>query len=146
MAQHGRRSSYIQPFEFVHVPACSPPRRTSQCLDQETNGAPYAVALTDYCCVFLAQFISVAPSGEMGTVNGAAQTLASFMRAIGPALGGLTWALCTRIKAPLHQALPFVVVSIGFLATRLLYSYVDLPPPEEAEEEPAEGGPLSEFV
>ncbi|KAK9832715.1 hypothetical protein WJX81_003365 [Elliptochloris bilobata] len=69
----------------------------------------------------------VAPATAMGAVNGAAQTLAAFVRAVGPALGGLSWALSLRLAVPGHQFLAFACVSAGLVATRLLYGFVRLP-------------------
>ena len=58
---------------------------------------------------------------------GAAQTLAAFVRAVGPALGGLSWALSLRLALPGHQFLAFALVSVGLAATRVLYGFVRLP-------------------
>ena len=58
---------------------------------------------------------------------GAAQTLAAFVRAVGPALGGLSWALSLRLATPGHQFLAFACVALGLAATRVLYGFVKLP-------------------
>ena len=65
---------------------------------------------------------SAAPRDAMGAVNGFGQGLASFVRAAGPALGGLMWGLSTTVKAPAHQFLPFACVAVGFVATQMLYA------------------------
>ena len=82
-----------------------------------------------------------APRESIGLVNGAGQTLASFVRAVGPALGGGLWGFAsTSLRPPLGQFLPFFLVSIGLVASSLVYTKV-LPPLgelaawEEKEEE-----------
>ena len=86
-----------------------------------------------------------APRESIGLVNGAGQTLASFVRALGPALGGGLWGFAsTSLRPPLGQFLPFFLVSLGLMASSLVYTKV-LPPPgelaaareKEAEEERA---------
>ena len=86
-----------------------------------------------------------APRESIGLVNGAGQTLASFVRALGPALGGGLWGFAsTSLRPPLGQFLPFFHVSLGLVASSLVYTKV-LPPPgelaaareKEAEEERA---------
>ena len=84
-----------------------------------------------------------APKGSIGLVNGAGQTLASAVRALGPALGGGLWGFASgSLRPPLGQFLPFFLVSVGLLASSLVYTKV-LPPPGElaalaAEEEDEE--------
>ena len=78
-----------------------------------------------------------APRESIGLVNGAGQTLASFVRAVGPALGGGLWGFAaTSLRPPLGQFLPFFLVRLGLVASSLVYTRV-LPPPGEqlAEEE-----------
>ena len=69
----------------------------------------------------------------------------SFVRALGPALGGGLWGFAsTSLRPPLGQFLPFFLVSLGLVASSLVYTKV-LPPPgelaaareKEAEEERA---------
>ncbi len=62
-----------------------------------------------------------------GRCAGAAQTLAAFVRAVGPALGGLSWAVSLRLAVPGHQYLAFAFVAIGLAITRTLYGCVRLP-------------------
>ena len=47
---------------------------------------------------------AAAPQKDMGSVNGASQALASFVRAVGPALGGVLWGLSVIMPLPGHQA------------------------------------------
>ena len=67
------------------------------------------------------------PFLDLHCCAGAAQTLAAFVRAVGPALGGLSWALSLRLALPGHQFLAFALVSVGLAATRVLYGFVRLP-------------------
>lgn len=72
-----------------------------------------------------------APPGTLGAVNGVGQTIASAVRAAGPALGGLGWAASLAVggggswlgglAAAGHQALPFVATAALLLATQLIY-------------------------
>lgn len=111
-------------------------------------GAPRAVALSVLLILrscfannaFTSSMVLVneaAPRESIGLVNGAGQTLASFVRAVGPALGRGLWGFAaTSLRPPLGQFLPFFLVSLGLLASSLVYNKV-LPPPGEqlAEEE-----------
>lgn len=67
-----------------------------------------------------------APPAKRGAVNGTAQTLASAVRALGPALGGYMWAVFSSLMAPGHQIIPFVIISACSLATIAVYKF--LPP------------------
>lgn len=64
---------------------------------------------------------SAAPRNAMGAVNGFGQGMACFVRAAGPALGGLMWGLSTTVHFAGSQFLPFMCVAVGFLATQTLY-------------------------
>lgn len=60
--------------------------------------------------------------GQLGSVVGASQTLLNLVRAAGPALGGLTWALSVSSGAAGHQFRPFVAVAAAALCSSVLYS------------------------
>ena len=49
------------------------------------------------------QVNAAAPQKDMGSVNGASQAGASFVRAVGPALGGIVWGLSVAIPFTGHQ-------------------------------------------
>ena len=66
------------------------------------------------------------PPSKRGAVNGTAQTLASAVRALGPALGGYMWAVFSGLAAPGHQLIPFIIISACSAATIALYKF--LPP------------------
>lgn len=85
------------------------------------------VAFQDLCAnnAFTSSMIMVntaAPRKSMGAVNGLGQALACFVRAAGPALGGILWGLSTIVPIAGHQFLPFACVSFAFLATQTLYT------------------------
>ncbi|GAB4814743.1 hypothetical protein N2152v2_001789 [Parachlorella kessleri] len=69
-----------------------------------------------------------APEGTLGRVNGAGQSVASFVRAAAPALGGLMWGWSTALPLPGHQFLPFVFITVVALGTLLVYR--ELKPPQ----------------
>jgi MFS family permease len=83
-------------------------------------------------CIILVN--AVAPKESLGAVNGVGQTLASAVRAAGPALGGLFWAWSLTFFKYLnlesswgHQFLPFLFAAIVALATLGVYAKVKLP-------------------
>lgn len=50
---------------------------------------------------------NAAPKHAMGKVNGTGQMLASFVRAVGPALAGVLWGGSMQLSFFGHQFLPF---------------------------------------
>jgi len=81
-----------------------------------------------------------APPGTLGSVNGVGQTLASAVRAVGPALGGFSWAwslqLFKALGAPStfgHQFLPFSIAAGVSLATVGVYAALEPKPSEPVE-------------
>lgn len=83
-------------------------------------------------CIILVNV--VAPKESLGAVNGVGQTLASAVRAAGPALGGLFWAWSLTLFKYLgfesswgHQFLPFLFGAMVALATLGVYAKVKLP-------------------
>ncbi|MEW5308918.1 MAG: hypothetical protein WDW38_000838 [Sanguina aurantia] len=70
-------------------------------------------------------FVNAAPPKiQLGTVNGVGQTLASFVRGVGPAAAGILWSACISMRRPGQQFLPFVIVAVTALFTCWLYGYV----------------------
>lgn len=69
-------------------------------------------------------------------MNGLGQTLASFVRALGPALGGLLWAWSLEFFPGWgHQFLPFVAVVLVVVGTDwLVYRSIEQRPLEEPVE------------
>jgi hypothetical protein len=65
-----------------------------------------------------------APAAYRGAVNGAAQSMASAVRALGPFLGGVMWAVFSGLNVPGHQLFPFIIISATSVATVLLYQFL----------------------
>lgn len=83
-------------------------------------------------CIILVN--TVAPKESLGAVNGVGQTLASAVRAAGPALGGLFWAWSLTLFKYFeidsswgHQFLPFLFGAVVALATLGVYARVKVP-------------------
>ena len=82
--------------------------------------------------LFCAQVNSKAPLKDMGKVNGASQAAASFVRAIGPALGGVLWGLSVSIPIRGHQLLAFSIAAVGYIAPLFVFGFVKAPRMAEA--------------
>ena len=92
------------------------------CLPPTSPPPPATNAFT--ACLILVN--AAAPKDALGAVNGAGQALASAVRALGPALGGLSWAWSLQLEPALpawlpHQYLPFAVAAAMMLGTDLVY-------------------------
>lgn len=70
---------------------------------------------------------TVAPMEQIGSVNGAAQTLQGLARSVGPFLAGIIWGSCADSEVPGKQYLPFVGSMVGFTTTAIVYMYIKLP-------------------
>ena len=75
-----------------------------------------------------------APVESLGAVNGVGQSLASLVRALGPALGGLSWAWSLQLAELAwwpgwlpHQYLPFVLAGLLALGTDVVYWHMRMP-------------------
>lgn len=91
-----------------------------------------AIAATNVFTACLILVNAAAPPGSLGAVNGAGQSLASLARALGPALGGLSWAWSHEVAGSLpawlpHQFLPFLAVAAMAWATLPVYWGVHVP-------------------
>lgn len=62
-----------------------------------------------------------APDGQIGSVNGAGNTLSAFVRVIGPLITGGLWAIAARAVDRNDQWLPFGLLSGFFAITFALY-------------------------
>lgn len=73
----------------------------------------------------------LAPPDQVGAVNGAAMTIASFSRTLGPATAGAVWAASIALARPGQQFLPFGMVASAACGAVVLYSRLRLqaPPP-----------------
>lgn len=63
----------------------------------------------------------------MGRVNGAAMTLQSGGRALGPLLSGTVWAISVSLNIPFQQFLGFILVGIALVTVQFLYAGIQLP-------------------
>ncbi|KAL3147618.1 hypothetical protein ABBQ38_014668 [Trebouxia sp. C0009 RCD-2024] len=70
---------------------------------------------------------TVAPMKQIGSVNGASQTLNALARAIGPFVAGIAWGFSADSNIPGKQYLPFLGSVVGVVATDILYMYIVLP-------------------
>ena len=70
---------------------------------------------------------TVAPMKQIGSVNGASQTLNALARAIGPFIAGIAWGFAADSNVPGNQYLPFLGSVVGVIATDILYMYIVLP-------------------
>lgn len=70
---------------------------------------------------------TVAPMEQIGSVNGAAQTLQGLARSVGPFLAGIIWGSCADSEVSGKQYLPFVGSMVGFATTAIVYMYIKLP-------------------
>ena len=73
----------------------------------------------------------VTPPAQLGAVNGVGQTLASFVRGLGPAVGGLLWAAAVTLHTPGAQLLPFGVIGAVVVVAWILYKLLQPPAPLE---------------
>lgn len=81
-------------------------------------------AVVNKCVLVQAIVNRFAPAASRGAVNGAAQSMASAVRALGPFLGGVMWAVFSELDVPGHQILPFAIISATAAATVLLYQFL----------------------
>ena len=73
------------------------------------------------------QINAAGPPDAGGAVNGAGQAVSSFMRAIGPFIGGYAWSFSVGLDVPGHQYLVFVGAAVAAFLGQFLYAHFDLP-------------------
>ncbi|GLC73711.1 hypothetical protein PLESTF_001411000 [Pleodorina starrii] len=72
--------------------------------------------------------VNAAPSpAQLGAVNGVGQTLAALVRGVGPALGGLLWAVSLGLHSAGQQFLTFGLIAAVAAVNYGLYGFVRLP-------------------
>ena len=80
------------------------------------------------CCIFVVHLQAIvnrfAPPSKRGAVNGTAQSLASGVRALGPFLGGLMWAVFSGLPGPGSQLIPFFIISLTAAGTIIIYYFL----------------------
>jgi hypothetical protein len=82
-------------------------------------------ALVTVCCVLAQAIVNrFAPPSKRGAVNGTAQSLASGVRALGPFLGGLMWAVFSGLPGPGSQLIPFFIISATAAGTISIYYFL----------------------
>ncbi len=62
------------------------------------------------------------PRSQLGAINGAGQAVAAFVRALGPALGGLLWGASLHLPIPGHQYFVFALVAIVMMVLQIVYA------------------------
>ena len=77
------------------------------------------------------------PGISLSIANGVSQTVASGVRCVGPALGGLLWSIMVRLRdLPFHTTVVFGVASVfaglGAWIVRMLPNWVEEPPADIA--------------
>jgi|APGre2960657404_1045060.scaffolds.fasta_scaffold93346_1 hypothetical protein len=78
------------------------------------------------CCAFTGALILVnaaAHPSQLGAVNGFGQSVASLVRGLGPALGGLLWSSSLALGGAGHQFLPFAAVSLAALGGAAVFCH-----------------------
>lgn len=70
--------------------------------------------------------VNAAPSspGQLAVVNGVGQTLASFVRGVGPAMGGVLWAVSLGLQSSGQQFLSYGIVASSALGALIVYYVV----------------------
>ena len=69
------------------------------------------------------------PPKQLGAVNGMGQSVAAFVRGVGPAIGGLLWSLSLGTGLPYHQFMVFAGLSVASIFASLIYmpNILDIP-------------------
>ncbi|KAK9841642.1 hypothetical protein WJX74_009288 [Apatococcus lobatus] len=85
-----------------------------------------------FCCirvvstsVFTCSMVMVNNSGprsQLGAINGAGQAVAAFVRALGPALGGVLWGASLHLPVPGHQYVVFALVTGAMVLLQIIYA------------------------
>ena len=70
---------------------------------------------------------TIAPIKQIGSVNGASQSINALARAIGPFVAGIAWGFSADSTVPGKQYLPFLGSVVGVIMTHILYMYIVLP-------------------
>ena len=70
---------------------------------------------------------TVAPIKQIGSVNGAGQTLNALARSIGPLVAGIAWGECAGSNIAGKQYLPFLGSVAALLTTLFLYMRIQIP-------------------
>ena len=85
---------------------------------------PFKITALNSSIIVVNQF---AGKKTMGRVNGAAMSLQSAGRALGPVLSGTVWAISVSLNIPGQQFIGFALVAIAMVGTQFIYSGLQLP-------------------
>lgn len=86
-----------------------------------------AMAATNSFSASMILVNNAAPMHALGKVNGTGQMLASFVRAVGPALAGAVWGSTASLGLPGSQFISFTLVAVIACLTQFVYVFVKLP-------------------
>ncbi len=68
----------------------------------------------------------VAPMKQIGSVNGAGQTINALARSVGPLIAGVLWGEFAGSDIAGKQYLPFAIGTVALLIPHSLYSHIEL--------------------
>lgn len=68
------------------------------------------------------QVNNAGPRSQLGAINGAGQAVAAFVRALGPALGGVLWGASLHLPVPGHQYFVFALVTGAMVLLQIIYA------------------------
>ena len=86
-----------------------------------------AMAATNSFSASMILVNNAAPMHALGKVNGTGQMLASFVRAVGPALAGVVWGSTAQLGLPGSQFISFAFVAAIACLTQFVYVFLKLP-------------------
>jgi hypothetical protein len=121
----GRRAAgALEPADAANVPFARLASRRTKAVAASRSSAP----LTPCARVLVLPCpAACAPQEQLGAVNGVGQTLAAFVRGVGPALGGVLWAASLELQQAGQQFLTFTIIALLAFGTWLLFRQVALP-------------------
>ena len=90
-----------------------------------------AMAATNSFSASMILVNNAAPMHALGKVNGTGQMLASFVRAIGPALAGVVWGSTASLGLPGAQFISFSFVAALACLTQFVYVFLKMPMPDK---------------
>ena len=86
-----------------------------------------AMAATNSFSASMILVNNAAPMHALGKVNGTGQMLASFVRAVGPALAGVVWGSTAQLGLPGSQFISFAFVAALACLTQFVYVFLKMP-------------------
>lgn len=89
-----------------------------------------AMAATNSFSASMILVNNAAPMHALGKVNGTGQMLASFVRAVGPALAGVVWGSTASLGLAGSQFISFAFVAAIACLTQFVYVFLKMPTPD----------------